>query len=415
MRISINSPVRKAAFLGGSIAAAVLAWGLCWQALAEHVVTRAGTLEGFEKAARIQPLNANHLRVIGVGLVQSETSKAIATFEQSARINPHSALTWLELSRAYGISGQQEKQHKAITRALAADPKDVDVQWDASLYLIQNRDVDGALTLIRELISNDPTKAVAGMQAAYNATGGDASRTLAAIPPEAAIRVSFMRWLVEHGDAAAADQVWHGLSAGGGQLHARDLGFYIDSLIARHETATAKSVWGYLQANDADVQRNLEPGNLIVNGDFEANLLNSGLGWRYTKTDGVAVSIDTSTFHSGTRSLALQFDGNGVADAGIFELVPVEPNTRYSVRGFTHSEELESANGIRLAVTDYYSGKPLTMGDEILGSTAWRETSGEFTTDPDTTLVKICIVRSPAVGRIRGTLWVDDLHLEPRR
>ena len=414
MRISISSPVRKSAFLGGSIAVAVLAWALCWQSLAEYLITRSGTLEAFQLAARIQPLNANHLRVIGVGLIQGRTQDAIATLEESARINQHVSLTWLELSRAYGVTGQRDKQHEAIGMALATDPKDVDVEWDASMYLIQNRDVDGALKLLRELISNDPSKSVIGMQAAYVATGGDVSRTLEAIPPTAIARVKFMQWLVDRGDAAAADKVWPNVTSAAGTLQLRDLGFYIDSLIARQQVNQAKTVWAFLQASDSNVQHRLEPGNAIVNGDFEDNLMNSGLDWRYAKTDGVTVTMDTSTFHSGTRSLALQFDANNVSDAGVFELVPVEPNKRYSMRGFTHSEELESANGVRLAVTDYYSGKPLMMGEEILGSTSWRDTFGEFTTEANSTLVKVSIVRSPSTGRIRGTLWVDDLHLEPR-
>jgi hypothetical protein len=119
-------------------------------------------------------------------------------------------------------------------------------------------------------------------------------------------------------------------------------------------------------------------------------------------------------FHAGTRSLALQFDGDSVTDAGVFQLVPVEPNTRYVFRNFTHSDELESANGPRLAVTDFYSGKTLMLGEEILGSTSWREGTGEFATDADSRLVKISVIRSPANGKVRGKLWVDDLHLEPR-
>jgi len=414
MRISISSPVRKSAFLGGSIAVGVLAWALSWQAMAEYVVTRSVSLSGYQKAARIQPLNAFYTRVVGAALMQTNAAEGVATLEQSVSINPHDALAWLELSRAYGVAGQAEKQHEAILRALAADPKDVNVEWDASIHLIQTGDVAGALKLIRDLINNDPSKAGPGMQVVYGATGGDIARTLDAIPPNATSRVTFMRWLVDHGDAAGADKVWPTINNTGGNLQSHDLAFYIDSLVARREVPQAKAVWVSLQASDPEVQSRMEGGNLVANGDFENNLLNSGFDWRYIKTGGVTVTVDTSTFHSGTRSLALQFDANSVADAGLYQLVPVEPNTHYTLRGFTHSEELESANGPRLAVTDFYSGKILMLGDEILGSTSWRESAGEFTTDPESRLVKIGILRVPANGRIRGKLWVDDLRMEPR-
>jgi hypothetical protein len=414
MRISLTSPVRKAAFLSGCTTAGLLAWALCWQAFAEHWVARAGTVEGYKRAARIQSLNADYPRALGTDLIHTNVAEAILTLQASARINPHSAHTWLALSRAYGVVGPTENQHQAIMEALAADPKDVDVEWDASMFLIQNGDVDGGLKLVRDVISNDRSKEVAGIQTAYRATGGDVERTLAAVPPTAPARLNFMRWLLDHDDASAADRVWPTVAEAEGKLQARDLFFYMDSLITRGQTERAKSVWATLLTRDPGIQRRMEPGNLLVNGDFEDNLLNGGFCWHYTKTDGVSVTVDTSTFHGGTRALALQFDGDGISDAGIYELVPVKPGTRYALRGFTHSEELESANGARLVVTDYYANKNLMLGEEIFGSTSWRETSGEFTTGPETRMLKVSVVRAPSFGRVRGTLWLDDLRLEPR-
>jgi tetratricopeptide (TPR) repeat protein len=171
--------------------------------------------------------------------MQRNATEGAAMLEQSVGIDPHDALAWLELSRAYGIGGQSDKQHEAILRALAADPKDVGVEWDASIHLIQTGDVDGALTLIRDLINNDPSKAAPGMQVAFGATGGDVARTLKAIPPTAQARVAFMRWLVDRGEAAGADHVWPTVANSGSNLFARDLAFYIDSLVARHEVPRA--------------------------------------------------------------------------------------------------------------------------------------------------------------------------------
>ena len=112
--------------------------------------------------------------------------------------------------------------------------------------------------------------------------------------------------------------------------------------------------------------------------------------------------------------LSLQFDADSIPDAGVYQLIPVEPATRYSVRGYMRSEELESANGVRLGIADYYSNNPLAMAEEIVGSNSWREGSAEFTTGPDTHLLKVSIVRSPSQGRIRGKLWIDDLRMEKR-
>lgn len=414
MRISLLSPVRKAAFLSGCITAAVLAWALCWQALAESLLARTASVEGFERAARIQPLNAHYPQVLGTARLQTNFLEAASLLEESVSINPHASRTWLSLSQTYGVLGDREKQHAAILNALAADPKDINVDWDASIFLIQNGDVDGGLKLVRDVINNDPSKVAQAMQTAYRATGGDIDRTIQAIPATARARLNFLRWLVEHDLAPAADRVWPSVVSVEGKLQARDLFFYMDSLIYRGEVAKANVVWTTLKSNDPEVQRRSEPGNLVVNGDFEDNLLNGGFDWHYARTDGVTVTMDTSTFHAGTRALNLQFDADSIADAGVYELIPVEPVSRYKLRGYMHSEELESANGVRLAVADYYVGSVLSSAEEILGSTSWREVTADFATGPDTRLVKISVVRSPSYGRIRGKLWVDDLVMEKR-
>jgi hypothetical protein len=69
---------------------------------------------------------------------------------------------------------------------------------------------------------------------------------------------------------------------------------------------------------------------------------------------------------------------------------------------------------VRLAIVDYYSNAVLFSSEEILGSTSWKELSGELTTPSDCRLVKLSIVRSPSFGRIRGRVWLDDLRMEKR-
>jgi tetratricopeptide (TPR) repeat protein len=415
MRIPLSSPVRKAAFLSGCTTACLLAWVLCLQSLAEYWLTRPGTVEGFQRAARIQPLNAFYPQVLGTALIPSDFQRAASMLEQSARINPHSSATWLSLSQAYAVLGDNKRQHDAILHALAVDPTDINVEWDAANFLIQNGQLDPALHLICEVVKDDPARAGQAMQIAFRATGGDLTKTLLAIPATASARLQFVRWLIDHDQPSLADEVWPTVVSAPGKVRESDVLFYFDSLIGRHEVSQARSVWNTIQTIDSDIRRRSDSDNLVVNGDFEQNLLNGGFDWRYTHTDGIHVTLDTSIFHGGTRSLALQFDGDNINDAGVYELVPVEPDTQYTIRAFARADDLEGANGVRLAVTDYYSNTMLVSTDEIIGSTSWRETTADFLTSPATRLVKINLVRLPSLGRIRGQLWIDDIKMEKRQ
>ena len=93
--------------------------------------------------------------------------------------------------------------------------------------------------------------------------------------------------------------------------------------------------------------------NLIVNGDFHLDVLNGGFDWQYRKQSNVSLTLDTSEFHSGPRSLAIGFDGPGVDEAGIFQLVSVEPNTAYDFTGYYKNGEIEGAGAPHFVLQDH--------------------------------------------------------------
>ncbi len=64
------------------------------------------------------------------------------------------------------------------------------------------------------------------------------------------------------------------------------------------------------------------------------------------------LAIDTSEFHSGTRSLSVTFDGQSASEEGISQFIPVNPNTGYEFSAEYRTEELETASGPRFAITD---------------------------------------------------------------
>jgi hypothetical protein len=129
---------------------------------------------------------------------------------------------------------------------------------------------------------------------------------------------------------------------------------------------------------------------------------------------GATLTIDTSIFHEGTRSLGIQLDSPNLLDAGVYEVVAVDPGTRYSLRASVHSEELDGANGLRIGAIDHYSNQVLYLSNPVIGSVPWQEIGGEFVVPAGTQLVRVCFVRSPGVGIIRGRIWFDDIQLEKR-
>ena len=151
--------------------------------------------------------------------------------------------------------------------------------------------------------------------------------------------------------------------------------------------------------------------NLIVNPNFNMDVLNGGFDWQYHKQSAVSLTLDTNERHENHRSLAITFDGPGVADAGIFQMIAVRPNTTYAFSGYYKNVEIDGAGGPCLSLQDLYSGESYFQSRVLKDSSEWNDVDGEFTTGPDTKILVLSVRRLPAGSPIRGKLWIADFRL----
>jgi hypothetical protein len=152
-----------------------------------------------------------------------------------------------------------------------------------------------------------------------------------------------------------------------------------------------------------------------VNPTFGLEVLNGGFDWQYQKQSSVTLTLDPGDSHAGHRSLLVTFDGPGITDAGMYELVAVQPNTTYDFSAYYKSADLEGAGGPHLTIQDMYSLAVYYDSDEMKEAGYWKSVDGEFTTSPDCKLVVLHVRRLPAGSPIRGKLWIDDFHLAQKK
>ena len=148
--------------------------------------------------------------------------------------------------------------------------------------------------------------------------------------------------------------VRHGCGTGGVRNCAAPIN-YIQYLFDHKDVDEARLAWqqaaprfglsAYLPTNN----------NLIVNGDFNLDVLNGGFDWQYEKQPSVALTLDPSDFHSGHRSLLITFDGPGVNDAGIRQFIAVQPKTEYEFSAYYKNGEIQGAGGPHLTIQDAFT------------------------------------------------------------
>jgi len=371
-------------------------------------------LSNLEQAIRLEPSNAEYRELLGRNLTLSggNLDDAISNYRTAVNLNPYVGRYWLDLAGAYQISGHPVEQEQSVEQAVAADPTAPHVAWEAANFFLVQGDHERAFSNFRVVLANDPEAVDSALSLCWRATQ-DADWMLdRALPQRPDLYFSFLRLLISQQQVSAAEDVWNHLIKLNQAFPTKSAFPYIRFLLAKQSVVAAQTAWQQLAVVDPSLQSYLpSTENLIVNGDFEENVLNGGFDWWYESTPQASLAVDTNKFFSGTRSLLVTFDGPNPADAGIFQFVAVKPNAMYEFSARSRTENIESASGPRLAIVDAYTNASYVLTDDLLGSTPWRLQRARFQTGPDTNLLLLKIVRQPSSPLIRGQLWVDDFRL----
>jgi|SRR5579864_3270979 len=413
MRISINTPARKGlvAIAAGLLAAAYLSLATL-QFLAAWFSERA-ELTSLRKAVRLDPGDAEYRNHLGryYELVTRDPVAAVESYRFAVQLNPHSARFWFDLASAYQVLGDTDAQTSALEHAIQADPSTPDVAWEAAnVYLVRGEN-EKALREFRVVLENDPSLAGPAIQFCWRIQPDVDQLLRDVVPARAEAYIAFLSFLMAKQETAGTAKVWDAFIQSNQPFEQPFAFNYFRYLIQHKDVDQAVLVWQGTAARFGLSSYLPSRSNLFVNGNFSLDVLNGGFDWQYQKQPGVELTLDPGDFHGGRRSLLITFDGPGIADAGIFQLIPVQPNTPYDFSAFYKNGDLEGAGGPHLVIQDPYSRTTYYDSDELRDAGFWKSVGGEFTTGPDCKLVVLRVRRLPEGSPMRGKLWIDDFHL----
>ena len=418
MRIDLRSPFRSSCLAGACLI--VIGFYLSFAArayFAAHLAAKPD-LPNIQRAARLEPSNAEYRALLGRNLALSGATldEAISDYRIAVHLNPYEARYWLDLAGAYQIAGRTDEQAQSVEQAAEADPTTPHVAWEAANFFLIQGNLGKALPYFRTVLANDPDAVNATLQLCWRTTKDANQMFDQALPRRTDLYLSFLGLLVSKQEVAAAENAWDHL-IGLQQTFPPKLAFpYFRLLIAKQEVSAAKTAWQQLAQVDQEMQPYLPAReNLIVNGGFEENLLNGGFDWWYESNPHAELAIDTDQFYRGTRSLSISFDGRNAPDAGIAQFIPVKPDTDYEFSAESRTQDIDSASGPRFAIMDAYTNSSYVLTDDLLGTNPWHKQQARFHTAVDTNLLFLKVIRQPAAPLIRGKLWIDDIRLVEAR
>jgi len=369
--------------------------------------------QSLEASAQLEPWDARTPWLLGRYFLNGaqDQTRALANFKRAVNLDPFEGRYWLDLAATYEVINEVGGSQQALEQALRAEPTSPSIAWEsANFYLAQN-DTSRALPLFRVAVEyGTRDTAAAALKLCWRATHSVSQIVSQALPPEPDPYFVLLNILTGGGQSAPANELWHALIAQKLKFTVEQAFPYFDYLITTRQVDQAAEVWRSLGQLDSDLLEDPQL-NLISNGGFEGKYLNGAFGWRHKPYSQVSITLDTSAFHSGTRALRLLFTGPALSDTGVYQYVPVRPNVTYRLSAFVRSEDIVSASGPRLVIQDSYSNQVLVSTDDLLGTTGWRQQVVDFVTGPEARLITVRIMRVPGNPLIKGTFWLDDVHL----
>jgi tetratricopeptide (TPR) repeat protein len=417
IQISFNSPARKWPVMAAALVLAAAYLTLAGRELLGAWFGDRVDLTSLNRAARLDPANADYRNHLGryYELVARDPAAAIEPYRAAVQLNPHSARYWFDLASAYQVLGDTSSQTAALEHAIEADPTTPDVAWEAAnLYLVQGEN-EKALREFHVVLGNEATLAGAAMQFCWRIQPDVDALLRDVVPVSSDAYLAFLGLLMTKQETAGTAKVWNSLMNVHQPFEMRAAFEYFRYLILHKDVDQALIVWQQTASRFGLLSYLPTSSNLIVNGNFSLDVLNGGFDWQYQKQSGVTLMLDPSDFHGGRRSLMITFDGPGISDAGLLQFIAVRPDTTYEFSAYYKNGEMEGAGGPHFTIQDAYSKAVYYDSDELKEAGFWKSANGEFTTGADCKLVMLHIRRIPEGSPIRGKLWVDDFHLARKR
>jgi tetratricopeptide (TPR) repeat protein len=417
IQIVLDTPARKAWALAAALLAAILY--LTFAAthfLAAQLSTRASFAD-LQWAARLDPWNAKYEDMLGRYhlFADHRPDLALSSLHQAVARNPHNSRYWLDFAAASFQLDNRSAAGVALNQAITVDPKTPDTAWEAANTYVALGEAEQALPLFRVVMDGDPSLRCAALDYCWRLHPDATALLRDVIPPDPEATANFLGLMVTRNQKAAAAAAWSRLARLQQPVERTYVFNYLQYLIAQHDFVQAKLVWKQAAGLAALSRYQPSAQNVVVNGEFQFAVLNAGFDWRYEQTQGISLSFDPTQSRSGFRSLEISFDSRGIEDAGIRQLILVEPNTHYEFSAYFRTADLQGAGGPRFVIQDFVTGETYYASDDLKSDQGWSLAQGSLATGPEAQLVVLRIQRVPAGAAIRGKLWIDGVRLAPAR
>ncbi len=321
----------------------VVAGGLSGvRGLSQYFLERAKLLGSDEPALRALRLDTGNTDIyLTRGLTffdKRSFDDALLNFDRAIELRPYDYRLFIYRGNVRSVLHDAAGAESDYRRSFELAPAYAEPNLHLGRFLLKDKRYSEAFVYLSRAASLDTGLLPEVLDNAFETYPDDAAAFLNAVDPsDLHAKKQTALFLLERGQFAAA--TGHSLIAGLDEEASRTL---VNGLVQKGKFRLAHTLW---QTKLRSSQNPGDPENLVVEGDFE-NLFDLGeaFGWQVINDESqIAISVDGNKGFSGGSGLQIRFLGNSNPnELAIWQLIAVEPGSRYKMTFDASVEKLES-------------------------------------------------------------------------
>ena len=397
----------------------LLAYGAIRWAYAETLADKNQVIP-LQRAVALDPRNPQFFDKLGRISLYSVNAPPnpdpVEYFQRAVALAPLEADYWADLASACDWKGNVACADRSLSQALKLAPFAPRFEWFTANHYVRTARPSLALPHLRRLLELSPEYGSATFDLCARAFGNTEMVMTEVLTRESnpVLKLAFLDYEAAHDRLDVASRVWPEISSAKADIPFDRVQSYFERLVAAGEIAQAEAVWSDLQRHGTVASES--SGNLVFNGRFEQTPLNGGFDWQFTKLPFVQADFHDTSRPSGAPCLRLDFTvARNDEVEPVFQLVPVQASTDYTLTAQVRSVLITSDSGPRLRVTDALAPAEFTAQSEgTVGTTVWHEITLHFTTGAKTRLLRLSVWRPRSRAfppNIAGSFWLGDVWL----
>jgi len=355
---------------------------------------------------------------LGEAYKHADATECLRHLRRATQLSPASRLYWEDLESACESRNDTPCADQAAERLVQLCPMVPAYRWLMGDSLLRRNQLDLALAHFRRLLQLDPTYATATWGSLLPVLKPETIfQKILADNPNAQLKVDYIDFLSDQGDADTAYRIWRLVAADPRPFPFSTAAPYLERLLDLGRIEAAERVWQDLES--LGIVKRLETkeeGNLVFNGDFEQAPLNAGFDWRTGSTTYLAIDFSAPGAYHGAHCLRVDFTVSRNDEyEPVYQIVPVLPHHTYRLEAFVRSQDIASDTGPCLRIRDIQPGGfPDAVSNTTVGTTPWHAVRFAFSTGPQTRAVRLSFWRPRSrvfPTEISGTCWLDAVSL----